>query len=73
MRRSLGSVMTSLMEHSDEKGHGALRLLWSWSIVMTRAWSIFMRRSWNILMTCVMKLCDDKGMEHCDYRGLGAL
>ena len=28
-----------------------------------------MRKPWSILMTCVMKLCDDKGMEHCDEKG----
>ena len=27
----------------------------------------------NILMTSVMEHCDDTGMEHCDYRGHGAL
>ena len=65
--------MTNLMEHTDEKGHGALSLQGYWSTVMRRAWSILMRRPWNILMTCVMELCDDKGMEHWDYRGLGGL
>ena len=40
---------------------------------MTMAWNIVMRRPWSILMAFVMELCDDKGKEHCDCRGLGAL
>ena len=73
MRKPWSLVMTNLMEHTDEKGHGALSLQGSWSTVMTRAWSILMRRPWDIPMTCVMEVCDDKDMEHCDYSGLGAL
>ena len=44
-------VMTSLMEHTDEKGHGTLRIQGSWNIVMTRPW--------NIVMAGVMEHCYD--------------
>ena len=73
MRNPWSLVMTNLMEHTDEKWHGALSLHGCWSTVMTRAWNILMRSPWNILMTCVMELCDDKSMELCDNRVLGAL
>ena len=73
MRKPWSFVMTNLMEHTDEKGHGALSLQGCCTTVMKRAWSILMRRPWNILMTCVMELSDDKGMEQCDESVHGAL
>ena len=51
------SVMTGVMEHFDERGHGSLRSQGSWNIVMIGAWSIVMTMF----------------MEHCDERGYGAL
>ena len=42
-------------------------------IVMAGVMEHCEEKGWSILMTCVMELCDAKGMEHCDYQGLGSL
>ena len=57
MTRSWNIVMTRILEHCDDKCHGALCYQVSWSIVMTG----------------FMKHCDDKGMEQWDEKCYGGL
>ena len=57
MTRAMEHCDDTVMEHCDERNHGALRLQGPWSIVM--------KREGNIVMTGFM--------EHCDERGHGAL
>ena len=51
------NLMTIVMEHCDEKRHGALLQKAPWSIVMTR----------------VLEHCDDTSMENGDEKSSGAL
>ena len=65
MTWSWNIVMTRILEHCDDKGHGALR----WHGHGTLWWQEF----WSIVMTRAMEHCGDMVMEHCDDKNYGAL
>ena len=65
MTWSWNIVMTRMLEHCDDKGHGAL---W-WHGHGTLWWQEFC----SIAITRAMEHCDDTVMEHCEEWGHGEL